>query len=132
MSRPPAAAVQPAAARRAAAQAAVRATAVRPAAVRQRRGDATKGATVYSTNCVSCHSADAAGKEGPNITMSMTAGIGSWTYQQFHDAVRLGKDKDGTQLCPFMTPFPETSTISRSGHGRTCTLTSSRSRSPTS
>ena len=70
-------------------------------------GDPAKGATIYSTNCVSCHGSDAAGKEGPNITMSMTAGIGSWTYQQFSDAVHTGKDKDGTQLCPLMTMFPE-------------------------
>ena len=50
---------------------------------------------------------NAQGKEGPNITMSKTAGIGAWTYQQFHDAVRLAKDKDGTDLCVFMTKFPE-------------------------
>jgi len=70
--------------------------------------DATKGAAVYSSNCVSCHNTDAAGKEGPNITMSVTAGIGSWTFEQFTAAVRTGKDKDGkTQLCPLMTMFPE-------------------------
>jgi cytochrome c553 len=71
-------------------------------------GDATKGATVYSINCTSCHGADAAGNQGPNITMSMTAGIGSWTYAQFENAVRLGKAKDGTtQLCSLMTMFAE-------------------------
>jgi len=44
----------------------------------------------------------------------MTAGIGSWTYQQFHDAVRSAKDKDGSDLCFFMVPFDATS-VSESG-----------------
>ncbi|HEY0466915.1 MAG TPA: cytochrome c [Polyangiaceae bacterium] len=68
-------------------------------------GDAAKGGPLFTNLCVSCHGADAAGNQGPNITMSMTAGIGTWTPLQFHDAVRLGKDKDGTMLCPFMTVF---------------------------
>lgn len=67
--------------------------------------DATKGAKHYADLCASCHGPDAAGNQGPNITMSVTNGIGSWTAQQFHDAVRLGKDKDGTALCSFMTIF---------------------------
>jgi hypothetical protein len=40
--------------------------------------------------------------------MSMTAGIGSWTYAQFEGAVRLAKHKDGTDLCFFMPKFTET------------------------
>ena len=68
-------------------------------------GDATKGATLYSTQCATCHNADASGKEAPNITLSTTAGIGSWTYAQFYNAVRNAKDKDGTDLCVFMSKF---------------------------
>jgi hypothetical protein len=63
---------------------------------------------------VACHGADAQGGGGPNITMSMTAGIGSWTYQQFYDAVRSAKGKDGTDLCLLMTKF-ETKDVSDSG-----------------
>lgn len=70
-------------------------------------GDATKGSALYSTQCASCHGVGAVGNQGPNITMSMTAGIGSWTYQNFHDAVRLAKDKDGSDLCIFMSKFAE-------------------------
>jgi cytochrome c553 len=70
-------------------------------------GDAAKGNTLYGTQCLSCHGVGATGNQGPNITMSMTAGIGSWTYQNFHDAVRLAKDKDGTDLCIFMSKFAE-------------------------
>ena len=78
-------------------------------------GDPTKGAAVWTAQaCASCHAETAAGREGPNITMSVTAGIGAWTYQQFHDAVRLAKDTDGTDLCPLMQKFPETS-ISEAG-----------------
>jgi len=39
--------------------------------------------------------------------MSQTAGIGTWTYPQFHEAVRLGKGRDGSGLCVFMVPVPE-------------------------
>lgn len=68
----------------------------------------SRGAKVWADQaCDTCHGSNAQGKEGPNITMSKTAGIGAWTYQQFHDAVRLAKDKDGTDLCVFMTKFPE-------------------------
>lgn len=64
-----------------------------------------KGTTLYSSQCSSCHGPDASGNQGPNITMSTTAGIGSWTYGQFYNAVRSAKNKDGTALCPFMTAF---------------------------
>ena len=73
-------------------------------------GDATKGATLYANtilSCNSCHGANGQGELGPNITLSTTAGIGSWTYAQFHDAVRLAKDKDGTKLCAQMVAFEE-------------------------
>ena len=58
--------------------------------------------------CDSCHTATGKGKEGPNITMSKTAGIGNWTYQQFYDAVRNQKRNDGTMLCQLMTKFSVT------------------------
>jgi len=72
-------------------------------------GDATKGKAVYTGAgaCQTCHGDDGKGSQGPNITPSMTAGIGSWTYQQFHDAIRTGKAPNGTQLCTLMTVFAE-------------------------
>lgn len=71
-------------------------------------GDATKGKAVYTTGaCNTCHADDGKGSQGPNITPSKTAGIGSWTYQQFHDAMRTGKAEDGTQLCTLMPLFAE-------------------------
>ena len=71
-------------------------------------GDATKGKAVYGTAvCASCHLEDGKGREGPNITPSMTAGIGSWTYQNFHDAMRTGMTKDGKTLCFLMPTFAE-------------------------
>ena len=71
----------------------------------------SRGATVWKDQiCASCHGEDAKGLHGPNITMSISAGIGSWTYQQVSDAVHLGKNKDGTDLCLLMTRFPVTDT----------------------
>ena len=74
-------------------------------------GNATNGKVVYTDAkngaCDSCHGPTAAGMLGPNITLSVANGIGSWTQQQFHDAVRLGKNKDGTMLCAQMLPFEE-------------------------
>ncbi|MEI9950821.1 MAG: c-type cytochrome [Pseudomonadota bacterium] len=72
-------------------------------------GDAAKGSAVYTTQaCNTCHAADGKGDLGPNITMSVTAGLGSWTYQQFLNAVRFGKDKDNVQLCVAMFQFSAT------------------------
>ena len=71
-------------------------------------GDAARGAAIYAQQtCGSCHGLNAAGNQGPNITPSLTAGIGAWTFRQFHDAVRFGKDRDGSPLCPLMVPFSE-------------------------
>ena len=71
-------------------------------------GDATKGSAVYQSQvCGSCHGGDAEGGNGPNITMSKTAGIGNWTYQQFHDAVRKAVDEDGKPLCALMASYAE-------------------------
>jgi hypothetical protein len=85
-------------------------------------GDATRGAALYtSKTCNSCHGDNStvppqpilgAGSLAPNITGSKFAGlgggIGNWTEAQFHDAVRLAKNIDGTQLCILMQPFPAT------------------------
>jgi cytochrome c553 len=78
-------------------------------------GDATRGEAVYQqVACYSCHGQNAAGNGGPNITPSKTAGIGAWTYQQFHDAVRFGKAPNGSTLCAFMVPFFESDLSERS------------------
>jgi len=71
-------------------------------------GNVARGATLFvAQTCGECHGANAAGLNGPNITLSRTAGIGSWTYQEFHDAVRHATDRDGSRLCLLMPSFPE-------------------------
>ena len=73
-------------------------------------GDATRGQVLYSKSsiaCNTCHGMNAEGDLGPNITNSSTAGIGTWTFQEFHDAVRSQKKKGGGMLCSFMAPFAE-------------------------
>jgi cytochrome c553 len=72
-------------------------------------GVAAKGAELYDSSrvaCSSCHAQNAAGLYGPNITSSKTAGIGAWTYPEFLNAVRRGKDRDGSDLCVSMSRFP--------------------------
>lgn len=83
-------------------------------------GDATRGQALYvSKTCNSCHgdsttvppaAIPGAGSLGPNITGSklpgLGGGIGTWTEAQFHDAVRLAKNINGTQLCFEMIAFP--------------------------
>ncbi|HYQ41142.1 MAG TPA: cytochrome c [Polyangiaceae bacterium] len=69
-------------------------------------GSVARGAALYAAqSCNACHGVTAAGDQGPNITSSPSAGIGAWTYQQFHDALRLAKGKDGRALCLFMPPL---------------------------
>ena len=73
-------------------------------------GNAASGEALYKKEkivCNSCHGDNAEGKLGPNITGSMTAGIGSWTAAQFHDAVRSGKNRKGATLY-LMPPFDAT------------------------
>ncbi|MEO6600668.1 MAG: cytochrome c, partial [Polyangiaceae bacterium] len=80
-------------------------------------GDPVMGATLYASStygCNGCHGDKAQGGGGPNITGNMMAGIGSWTQQQFQDAVRTGKNRMGTPLCNAMVPFPE-SVVSNQG-----------------
>jgi cytochrome c553 len=67
-------------------------------------GDPVAGKTVYGTNCSLCHGTDAVGGIGPNISGSVTAGIGAWTEVEFNRAVREAKDRTGTSFCALMTP----------------------------
>jgi hypothetical protein len=69
-------------------------------------GSVANGATVWAKEaCATCHGESAAGLYAPNITFSTTAGIGTWTEPQFRDAVRLGKDPRGVDLCMSMTRY---------------------------
>jgi len=66
-------------------------------------GNATTGATVYSTKgCSGCHGTNGEGAAGPNITGSMTAGIGKWTIAEFTAAVRSATNRKGAALCSLM------------------------------
>jgi mono/diheme cytochrome c family protein len=71
-------------------------------------GNLMQGTKVYASRCSTCHGASGAGEEGPNITGSMTAGIGSWTEAQFSAALRTGVDKSGAMLCDKMTRYDQT------------------------
>ena len=77
-------------------------------------GDVTKGSTLFHDNsktgpgCVNCHGASGEGLVGPNITGSSSAGIGSWSEQEFNDAVRNGKSPTGNMLCMTMPAYPAT------------------------
>jgi mono/diheme cytochrome c family protein len=86
------------------------------------RGDAKRGAYIFAAaDCESCHTdkkAKGAFLAGgapiktdfgtffaPNITPDRTNGLGSWTYEDFHRAMRQGKGKDGELLYPVF-PYP--------------------------
>jgi cytochrome c553 len=56
----------------------------------------------FAAKCATCHGPGAEGDKGPNITSSLTAGIGSWTQAQFTTALRMGIDKNGRALCSDM------------------------------
>ena len=70
-------------------------------------------------NCATCHTAEggqpyAGGREfrtpfgtlySTNITSDNETGIGGWSFQDFHDAMKHGERPDGTQLYP---AFPYT------------------------
>jgi Cytochrome c len=87
-------------------------------------GDAARGKIAYNAPvvgaptgtpgavCYSCHGVMGEGMLGPNITFAtgtaLGSGIGGWTEQQFHDAVRKAVWKDGTPLCMFMVAVPAT------------------------
>jgi len=72
-------------------------------------GDATRGAALWvkqpQLGCDTCHGLHAEGDTAPNITKSVTGGIGAFTYAQFHQAVREGKNKEGMKLCFAMVAF---------------------------
>lgn len=74
-------------------------------------GDAAAGKTEYEAKfCGTCHGTTGeGGLLGPNITGSMTAGIGTWSYADFEAAVRVGTDPRGGFLCTTMTTYPESS-----------------------
>jgi fructose 5-dehydrogenase cytochrome subunit len=65
----------------------------------------SNGQALYKSNCSACHGDTGAGSLGPNITGSTSAGIGSWTAEQFRKAVREGVDESGGTLCTGMPKF---------------------------
>jgi mono/diheme cytochrome c family protein len=92
------------------------------AAAPEPRGDAGRGAYVFAAaDCQSCHTDEknkgplmAGGPPmatdfgtffAPNITPDRKNGIGAWTYEDFHRAMREGKGKDGEYLYPVF-PYP--------------------------
>ena len=92
------------------------------AAAPEPRGDAKRGAYVFAAaDCESCHTdkkakgAFLAGGPAmvtdfgtffaPNITPDAKNGLGGWSYQDFHRAVREGKGKGGELLYPVF-PYP--------------------------
>jgi cytochrome c553 len=93
-------------------------------------GDITRGKAAYNAPaagsaptapggaCYTCHGSAGQGEHGPNITAAtgtaLGGGIGGWTEQQFHDAVRLAVYKDGTPLCALMVKVPATGAASAS------------------
>jgi mono/diheme cytochrome c family protein len=85
-------------------------------------GDAKRGAYVFAgADCENCHTdkkakgAFLAGGPAmvtdfgtffaPNITSDKKNGLGSWTYDQFHRAMREGKNEKGELLYPVF-PYP--------------------------
>jgi len=93
-------------------------------------GDATRGKVAYNAPafgsqisapggaCYTCHGATGQGEHGPNLTFAtgtaFGSGIGGWTGQQFHDAVRNAVYQDGTPLCALMARVPATGAASAS------------------
>ncbi|HKO50744.1 MAG TPA: c-type cytochrome [Polyangiaceae bacterium] len=68
-------------------------------------GDATRGAALWvkpTLGCDSCHGLHAEGGNAPNITKSVTGGIGAFTQAQFHNSVRKALTKEGVPLCTAM------------------------------
>jgi len=85
-------------------------------------GDAKRGAYIFAAgDCENCHTdkkakgpflgggppmvTDFGTFYAPNISSHKTAGIGGWTYEQFHRAMREGKGAKGELLYPVF-PYP--------------------------
>ena len=92
------------------------------AAAPEPRGDAKRGAYVFAAaDCESCHTdkkakgaflaggapmvTDFGTFYAPNITPDRKDGLGGWSYEDFHRAVREGKGKGGELLYPVF-PYP--------------------------
>jgi mono/diheme cytochrome c family protein len=86
------------------------------------QGDALKGRYLAkAAGCAGCHSDNKAGAQpyaggreiatpfgkfyGPNLTPHPQAGLGRWTLQDFHKAIRLGERPDGAHYYPAF-PYP--------------------------
>lgn len=93
-----------------------------PAASPEPAGNVQRGAYLFAAgDCENCHTdkkakgpflaggppmvTDFGVFYAPNITTDKKAGIGSWTYDDFHRAMREGKGKGGELLYPVF-PFP--------------------------
>lgn len=92
------------------------------AAAPEPHGDAARGAYVFAAaDCKSCHTDHKANGPpmaggapmvtdfgtffAPNITPDKVHGIGAWSYEDFHRAMREGKGKGGEYLYPVF-PYP--------------------------
>jgi mono/diheme cytochrome c family protein len=96
---------------------------VREPALNLPEGNVERGAVVFAAaDCTGCHTDSKANGSklaggaaittqfgtfyAPNITPDQTEGVGSWTAEDFHRAMREGTGKDGEYLYP---AFPYTS-----------------------
>jgi len=62
--------------------------------------------TPITRQCPACHQANYAGLGiWKNITPDETNGIGTWTDQQIKDAIHLGVDNEGGELCNTMERY---------------------------
>ncbi len=85
-------------------------------------GDAKRGAYVFAAgDCENCHTdkkakgaflaggppmvTDFGAFFAPNITSDRKNGLGAWSYDEFHRAMREGKGKSGELLYPVF-PYP--------------------------
>jgi mono/diheme cytochrome c family protein len=68
-------------------------------------GDPVQGKAKFTSLCSSCHGPTADGGIGPNITGSMTAGIGAWGEAAFTKAVREAIGKNGEKFCALMVAY---------------------------
>lgn len=86
------------------------------------KGDAKRGAYIFAAgDCENCHTnkkakgpflgggppmvTDFGTFYAPNISSDKTFGLGGWTYEQFHRAMREGKGRKGELLYPVF-PYP--------------------------